>query len=154
VTGVTGVTAVTAVTQNTHHDPPALLAALRARGFALAAAGGKVTVSPGSRLTPDDRAALTRHKGALLALLEGEADPFADLPPPRLLWGREEQVFEVGRWRFWTPLPATPAGCAPPGGSGGPSSGRAKSRSVGGGCSTTTPEWGFPGASAASSEGE
>jgi hypothetical protein len=135
-------------------DPAALLADLRARGFALVPSKGVLKVSPASALTPDDRAALTRHRGALLALLEGEADPFADLPPPRLLWGREEQVFEVGRWRFWTPLPATPVGCASPAASGGPSFGRKARRSAGGGCSTTTPEWGFPGASGASSEME
>jgi hypothetical protein len=132
----------------------ALLADLRARGFALVPAKGVLRVSPASALTPDDRAALTGHKGALLALLEGEADPFVTLPPPNLIWGRGEEVFEVGGWRFWAPLPATPAGCGSPAASGGPSSGRRGSKSAGGGCSTTTPEWGFPGASAASSEGE
>lgn len=52
--------------------PTALLASLRASGFTLRPEGGLLLVSPASRLTGDQRAALIAHKPALLALLAEE----------------------------------------------------------------------------------
>jgi hypothetical protein len=49
-----------------------LLVSLKARGFRLDAAGRKLIVSPGQRLTDGDRAAIRQHVGELIAHLEDE----------------------------------------------------------------------------------
>ena len=49
-----------------------LLAELTEAGFALRGVAGKIMVSPASRLSPDQRAAVTTMRGALLALLDPE----------------------------------------------------------------------------------
>jgi hypothetical protein len=58
----------------------ALLAALRARGLAVAAAGGKLRVSPAGRLSDSERAELVGHKPELLRLLAGEGEWPPDSP--------------------------------------------------------------------------
>lgn len=55
-----------------------LLADLRNRGFQIDAAGGKLLVHPGSRLTSTDRAAIQRCVVALLAELEDEHEWFVE----------------------------------------------------------------------------
>ena len=69
--------------------PASLLADLRERGVSVRADRGKVVLAPASLLTDDLRAAIRKHKAALLALLYEEADPFGwgGPPPPWLLWG-------------------------------------------------------------------
>lgn len=50
----------------------AILASLRALGFVLTVAEGRIHVSPGSRLTEAQRAAIRDYKAELLALLHQE----------------------------------------------------------------------------------
>ena len=76
--------------------PEELLSSLHAAGFWLRADGGRLLVSPADRLTGAWRAAIREHRGGLLALLGGPADPFAGLAP----WGR-------GPWGG-LPHPASP----------------------------------------------
>ena len=49
-----------------------LLVNLRTVGFTLSAKGGKLLVSPASKLTPELTEAIREHKPALLALLAAE----------------------------------------------------------------------------------
>jgi hypothetical protein len=50
--------------------PPELLASLRQRGFLLSVEWGQLLVSPRSRLTPDDIAAIKASRDALVGLVE------------------------------------------------------------------------------------
>ena len=63
-----------------------LLADLRARGLRLWSRGGALYVAPRAVLVEADRAAITGHKSALVALLEAEA---ADPTTPLRLWDRD-----------------------------------------------------------------
>lgn len=69
--------------------PASLLSDLRRRGLSARAESGRLVLAPASLLTDDLRAAVRRHKAALLALLYEEADPFGwgGPPPPWVLWG-------------------------------------------------------------------
>jgi hypothetical protein len=51
--------------------PDSLLADLRTRGFDVGVTDGRLRVSPGSRLTPADRAAIRSHLPALVGLVGG-----------------------------------------------------------------------------------
>ena len=57
------------------HTVAALLADLRARGVTLEPRGDRLAVRPASQLTPEDRAALQKHKPEVLALLTPTPDP-------------------------------------------------------------------------------
>jgi hypothetical protein len=65
--------------------PAKLLARLRSLGFRLEAEGGKVVVTPGSRLTAPDRDAIRACRDELLGMLEGE-------PPGERESGEERQA--------------------------------------------------------------
>jgi hypothetical protein len=60
--------------------PVAFLAQLRESGFTVSVIDGRVKVSPASRLTDADRAAIRDHKGEFLALLAPAAPPASALP--------------------------------------------------------------------------
>lgn len=80
--------------------PDALLDALERRGLALADDGrGGLRVAPAGLLTPADRAALRRHKAALLSLL-ARRDALDELawraPPEEAVAMREAVVLDDG----------------------------------------------------------
>ncbi len=81
---------------------PALILQLRAEGFELAAAGGRLRIRPVERVTSELRRTLARHKAELLTLL---APPeFVTLrggltlprPALQLVWDFEERGFCLG----------------------------------------------------------
>ena len=49
--------------------PASLVEALRARGVQLVTDGRRIGITPAQSVTPEERAALRRHKGEILALL-------------------------------------------------------------------------------------
>ncbi|QDU23914.1 hypothetical protein [Urbifossiella limnaea] len=55
--------------------PSALLSALRGRGFAVAATGGKLTVRPASALTTAEQAAIVTHLSGLVAAVATGVTP-------------------------------------------------------------------------------
>ncbi|MGH2531568.1 MAG: hypothetical protein ACRDJW_04605 [Thermomicrobiales bacterium] len=71
--------------------PPDLLTTLRARGVTVTRRGDRVRCEPAGNLIDDLRPAITRHKAALLMLLDRErftADPRPDLTDDSGLWRR------------------------------------------------------------------
>jgi hypothetical protein len=73
----------------------AVLSALRDRGFELTVIDDGVRVTPASRLTDADRAALRAHKAALVALLSPPTTPCFLCKQTRYWW---REAGNVGDW--------------------------------------------------------
>jgi hypothetical protein len=87
-------------------DPAALLAALRAAGFSLRTAGGKVFVSPASALSADQRAAVAACRAGLAALLQEGADGGAGASRPPVEVDDATRAYAARVLAAWDDLPA------------------------------------------------
>lgn len=80
-------------------DAAYLLTELRRRGYTLATADGKLTVSPGSRLTDGERAEVAEFKAGLLALLADEAvSPELEAMDQKMM-----MLAKSGAYSWWRP---------------------------------------------------